>query len=663
MKKLFLFVLTCFQTNAQIWQHQSSAFGDLPVPFNGHQQTAALTMDVDKDGTEEWFMACRRGSPALLYYKYDRAIGWRVFTVEKGPLTIEAGGAFYDIDNDGDQDIVFGGDWQSNEVWWWENPYPYFNPSVPWKRWVIKNTGKNQHHDQVFGDFLGLGRKQLAFWNQQTKSLFVSIIPEKPTEGPWPTTVIFSGEAGESNSWYVEGCDAKDVDGDGREDLIAGNYWFKVEGNSFKPIRFGENGGRVKAAKFQVGKKQQLLVSPGDGVGRLMLYTCDGNAEDEADWKGVDLIGRELKHGHSLEVADINKDGALDIFVAEMAQWADKPGDLPNQPEAEAYILYGDGKGNFKKTLFQKGFDFHEAKLSDIDGDGDIDILSKPYTWQAPRVDIWFQNGTGAQKPVLNKTLKGQFGLEMYSLRDYIKKDLEGTLQFTKDLGIDFVEVVDVPGVSTEDYKKALDKAGLTPLSKLTSFESIRDNIEQVIQDCKTLKIRHVGVAWIPHPRNQFGMVEAQKAVDIFNTAGRKLAQAGIHFFYHCHGYEFKVLEDGSTLMDYLIENTEAANVSFECDVYWAFHGGQDPALLLRKYPGRFVALHLKDMVYGQETGELSGGTPLTSDVEIGTGQLDFHSILRAAVETGVRFYFLEDENAEVKKHLPGSLKYLNSIK
>ena len=68
-------------------------------------------------------------------------------------------------------------------------------------------------------------------------------------------------------------------------------------------------------------------------------------------------------------------------------------------------------------------------------------------------------------------------------------------------------------------------------------------------------------------------------------------------------------------------------------------------------------------MVYGQATGELNGGTPLTSDVEVGTGQLNFHEILRAAVETGVKYYFLEDENADVKKHLPGSLRYLNSIK
>jgi sugar phosphate isomerase/epimerase len=97
--------------------------------------------------------------------------------------------------------------------------------------------------------------------------------------------------------------------------------------------------------------------------------------------------------------------------------------------------------------------------------------------------------------------------------------------------------------------------------------------------------------------------------------------------------------------------------------VYWAFHGGQDPTMLLRKYPGRFVALHLKDMAYGQSTGEYSGGTPLTSDVALGTGQIDFTPIMRAAIETGVKYYFIEDENADVKQHLPVTLRYMKGLK
>ena len=89
--------------------------------------------------------------------------------IETNFLTIEAGGAVYDIDGDGDPDLVFGGDWQSNEVWWWENPYPNFDPAIPWKRHTIKKGAATQHHDQIFGDFLATGKPQLAFWNQGAK--------------------------------------------------------------------------------------------------------------------------------------------------------------------------------------------------------------------------------------------------------------------------------------------------------------------------------------------------------------------------------------------------------------------------------------------------------------------------------------------------------------
>jgi sugar phosphate isomerase/epimerase len=161
---------------------------------------------------------------------------------------------------------------------------------------------------------------------------------------------------------------------------------------------------------------------------------------------------------------------------------------------------------------------------------------------------------------------------------------------------------------------------------------------------------------------NKFEREDADKAIKIFNKAGEILAKEGIRFFYHCHGYEFKPSDEG-TLFDYMVQKTNAENVSYECDVYWAFHAGQDPALLLKKHKGRFIALHIKDMKNGQETGELSGGTPLTSDVAVGTGQLNFQKILRAAIQTGVKFYYIEDENAEVKQHLPISLRYLRSLK
>ena len=161
------------------WRHLSSSTGDLPVPGTSMEQTGALVADLDRDGTNDFVISFRKVAPALFWYRRTPA-GWDRYVIEPDFLTVEAGGAVYDIDGDGNPDLVFGGDSQSSEVWWWENPYPKFEPATRWKRHIIKKGGATQHHDQVFGDFLGLGKPQLAFWNQGAKKIFLAKIPGDP---------------------------------------------------------------------------------------------------------------------------------------------------------------------------------------------------------------------------------------------------------------------------------------------------------------------------------------------------------------------------------------------------------------------------------------------------------------------------------------------------
>ncbi len=363
-------------------------------------------------------------------------------------LTVEAGGVLYDIDHDGDLDLVFGGDWQSNEVWWWENPYPNINQ--PWKRHIIKNSGGKQHHDQVIGKFEHSNDAQLVFWNQSDKTLYLAEIPADPTQSPWKYKAIYvAGADDEKHGSYVEGLIKGDVDGDGYEDIIAGNHWFKYNAKTgnFKPIRYADAAGRVAAGKFKPGRTLQIVVSPGDGEGFAKWYECKGDPENPADWVGHDLIGRKLIHGHSLQVADIDGDGNLDIFVAEMAKWTESA-NKPDNPNAEAFILYGDGKGNFRKTLFQTGFDFHEARVADLDGDGDMDILYKPYNLNTPRVDVWLQNGKGKALINLKKIIPQKIGLELHSLRREFGRYGPTAFSEVEDLGFREVEVQGYYGLS-----------------------------------------------------------------------------------------------------------------------------------------------------------------------------------------------------------------------
>jgi hypothetical protein len=386
------------------WQHLSSSTGDLPVPGPSTQQTGAIVADLGKDGTNGFVLSFRQTAPALVWYRRT-AHGWDRYVIESNYLPVEAGGVVCDVDGDGHPDIIFGGDWQSDEVWWWENPYPNFDPKVPWKRHLIKKGGATQHHDQAVGDFLGTGKPQLAFWNQGDKSIFLAEIPADPRHADsWPLTKIFSGEAGEGHdnaAHYAEGMTVCDIDGDGKLDLVAGNLWFKHRGGKkFDAIQIGPIGGRIAAGKFKPGKYPQVVIAPGDGSGPLRFYECVGNPENSHDWVGRNLLKRDMIHGHSLQVADIDGDGHLDIFGAEMAKWTESRKD-PDNPNATAWILFGDGKGNFRETVFSTGVGFHEAQVADLNGDGLPDILDKPYNWEAPRVDVWLQIPPGQKTPTV----------------------------------------------------------------------------------------------------------------------------------------------------------------------------------------------------------------------------------------------------------------------
>jgi sugar phosphate isomerase/epimerase len=664
--RIFIYIFVSFLFScagmAQVhWDFLSTSNGKIPLSWTSTQQTSALVVDFNNDGVNDIVLGFRQKAPALIGLT-KTATGWKRYLIDSSYLTIEAGGAAYDIDGDGDMDIVFGGDWQSNEVWWWENPYPNLSPDIPWKRHMIKNTGATQHHDQAFGDFMRTGKPQLAFWNQGSKTLYIAEIPADPKDtAAWKLHVVYQGKAGDDNAPYAEGVIACDINGDGYTDLLAGNYWFEylpVE-KIFKPIRIARIGGRIAAGKFKPGKTLQVVIAPGDGSGPLTWYECIGDPEDSSSWKGHDLAGRDLIHGHALAVADINGDGNLDIFTAEMAKWSEQKKN-PDNPAAQAFVFYGDGKGNFRKEIFKTGFGFHETRLADIDGDGDIDVISKPYNWKAPRLDIWLQNGTGKLLPKIHDMLKNKIAMELYSLRGELKKDVPGTLRKIKAMGVTEVEVSGFHNYSPAGFKKQLDLASLRPTSILFPYETLRDSLDKIIAICKMFGLKNIGVGWIPHKEN-FSYADALTAAALFNLAGAKLKANGLHFFYHAHGYEFAPYHD-STLFDLMAAKMRPGVADFQLDVFWVTRGGADPALLLKKYPHRFISMHIKDLSMGMGTGDYSGSAPDSSSVVAGKGQVNWKEVMDAAIQVRVKQFFIEDESPDALQQVPLTLEYFRHM-
>lgn len=251
-----------------------------------------------------------------------------------------------------------------------------------------------------------------------------------------------------------------------------------------------------------------------------------------------------------------------------------------------------------------------------------------------------------------------EIGIQLYSLREQFKGDVEGSLKLISDWGITALEGGGTYGMPLEEFKGLLDKYGLKVTSVGTSYEALQNDVDGIIENARNFGATYVMCAWIPHEGDTFTFEDTRKAVEVFNAAGKKLKEAGLTFAYHAHGYEFRPYQDG-TLFDYMAKN--ASDFGFEMDVYWVQHGGGDPLELLNTYPDKFVLMHLKDMEKGVE-GNDSGHEDVETNVVLGTGQIDIAGLVKRAGELGMEYLFIEDESSRVVEQVPQSLEYLRKL-
>ena len=252
-------------------------------------------------------------------------------------------------------------------------------------------------------------------------------------------------------------------------------------------------------------------------------------------------------------------------------------------------------------------------------------------------------------------------GLQLYSLRDQFAKDVPGTLDKVRAFGFKNVELAGTYGMTPEKFKAELDARGLRAVAGHFPFDRYRKDVTGIALEAKALGLEYVGCAWIDH-QDPFDEKTCRDAITVFNQAGAALARHGIQFYYHTHGYEFQRFGKG-TLFDLMMTETDPQFVSYEMDVFWIVHAGQDPVKLFKKYPGRWQLTHLKGMKETTPTGLLTGHSEVTNDLPLGAGKIDFPPILKAAKKSGVKWHFLEDESPSVEQQIPQSLQYLKTVK
>jgi len=271
---------------------------------------------------------------------------------------------------------------------------------------------------------------------------------------------------------------------------------------------------------------------------------------------------------------------------------------------------------------------------------------------------LFFLTLTTQAQP-FGKLVRKTPGVVSYTFRDSFGKDVPGTLDMIKSLGITDLELSNLFGQTAPAMRAMLDQRGIRCSSYGVNYDDIIKQPDSVLARAKTLGVQYVRVAWIPH-EGELSPEVAKKAITDFNQFGKLARAQGLTFCYHNHGYEFHPYESG-TLFDYIVTQTNPDYVSFEMDIAWTFLPGQNPAGLLAKYPKRFRLMHLKDVrkgVAGNDQGKLAP----ENSVVLGTGQLDMPAILKAARNTSVDHLYIEDESPAAPQQVPQTLVYLKQL-
>jgi sugar phosphate isomerase/epimerase len=257
---------------------------------------------------------------------------------------------------------------------------------------------------------------------------------------------------------------------------------------------------------------------------------------------------------------------------------------------------------------------------------------------------------------------KNQIGLQLYSMRNQLGQDVPGALGKVKAFGFVNVELAGTYGLTPEQFREHLDRQGLSAFSGHFPYDRFKDDVEGVAREAKTLGLKYAGCSWIPHDESVgFTESKCREAAAVLNRAGKALAKYDVKLLIHTHGYEFQPY-NGGTLFDLLVNEADPRFVNFQMCVFWVVRAGQDPVKLLEKFGGRWQSMHLKGMRDGTPTGLLTGKPPKTTNVALGTGQIDYVPILTAAKKADVKWYIIEDESPSSEEQLPKSLNYLETL-
>lgn len=266
--------------------------------------------------------------------------------------------------------------------------------------------------------------------------------------------------------------------------------------------------------------------------------------------------------------------------------------------------------------------------------------------------------------------LAGQFndiGLQLYTIRDAIEEDLEGTLQQVADIGYKNLESSmgnngHYYGKKPIEFKKLLNQYGLTlrsshvltgikqPGSTEIKYATLSNGLEELVENAAETGQSYLVCAYL-FPDERQTLDDYKRHAELFNKAGEACKGAGLQFAYHNHDFEFKEI-DGQLPFDFLLSQTDPELVKIELDLYWITKAGFDPVNYFDMHTGRFPLWHIKDMDDSEHH----------SFTEVGNGVIDFNRIFKKSGKAGMEYFFVEqDASVNPLKSIAVSHDYLKN--
>lgn len=239
-----------------------------------------------------------------------------------------------------------------------------------------------------------------------------------------------------------------------------------------------------------------------------------------------------------------------------------------------------------------------------------------------------------AKMPAVYATIRKleKVGVQLYTVRSEMGKDFEGSLKKIAEIGYKEVEFAGYYNRTPQQIKEILTRYGLTAPSAHVPLKMVQSEMDKAIADAQIVGHKLLVCPYL-EAKDRATIDDYKRHAAAFNRAGEACRKAGIEFGYHNHDFEFLTL-NGQMPLDVLLAETDKNLVKLELDVYWIKKGKQDALAYFKKYPGRFVALHVKDMD-ATERGHFT---------EVGKGVINFKEIFAQSGPAGVKYFIVEQD-------------------